>query len=84
MEFQARYLAFFSSLLSNRWLQVVQYGKSSQKYSVKAVVPQGFVLGLTFFLLYINDLHDDVTCNIGIYSNDTNLYLKCDDQASDK
>ena len=62
---------------------MVQDGKSSQKYSIKAVVPQGFVLGLTFFLLYIN-LHYDVTYNIGIYSDDTNLYSKCDDQASDK
>ena len=77
-------LSSLSSLLNNRWLQVVQDGKSSQKYSVKAVVPQGFVLGLTFFLLYINNLHYDVTYNIGIYSDDTNLYSKCDDQASDK
>ena len=34
------------------------------------------------FLLYINDLPDDVICIIGIYANDTTLYSKCD-QASD-
>ena len=47
-----------------------------------AGVHQGSVLGLTLFLLYINDLPDDVICNIAIYADDTTLYSKCD-QASD-
>ena len=36
----------------------------------------------TLFLLYINDLPDDVICNIAIYTDDTSLYSKCN-QASD-
>ena len=34
-----------SSFLSNRWLQVVLDGKSSQEHQVNAGVPQGSILG---------------------------------------
>ena len=71
-----------SSFLSNRQLPVVLDGKSSQEYPVNAGVPQGSILGPTLFLLYINDLPDDVICNIAIYADDTTLYSKCD-QTSD-
>ena len=57
-------------------------GKSTKEYPVNAGVPQGSILGHTPFLLYINDLPDDVICNITIYADDTTLYAKCD-QASD-
>ena len=52
--------------------------KSSQRYPVNAGIHQGFILGPTLFLLYINDLPDDVICNIAIYADDTTLYSKCD------
>ena len=67
-----------SSFLSNRRLWVVLDGKSSQEYPVNAGVPQGSILGPTLFLLYINDLPDDVICNIAIYADDTTLYSKYD------
>ena len=71
-----------SSFLSNRQLRVVLDGKSSQEYPVNDGTPQGSILGPTLFLLYINDLLDDVICNIAINSDDTILYSKCE-QASD-
>ena len=74
VEFQVRYLAFIPSSLSNRWLEVVLDGKSSQEYPVNAEVVQGSILGPKLFLLYINDLSDGVICNIGIYADDTTLY----------
>ena len=39
---------------------------------------KGSILGPTLLLLYINDLPDDIICNIAIYADDTALYSKCD------
>ena len=66
-----------SSFLSNRRIQVVLNGKSSQEYPINAGVPQGAILGPT-----LNDLPDDAICNIAIYTDDTALHSKFD-QASD-
>ena len=57
-------------------------GKSSQEYPVNAGVPQDSILGPALFLLYINDLSDDVICNTNIYADETTLYSTCD-QPSD-
>ena len=68
-----------SSFLSNRQLQVVLEGKSSQEYPVNAGYPQGSILGPALFLIYINDLPDEVICDIVIYADDTTLYSKASD-----
>ena len=53
-------------------------GKSSQEYPVNAGSHQGSIYGPTPFVLNINDLPDDVICDIAIYADDTTLYSKCD------
>ena len=53
-------------------------GKSSQEYLTNAGVPEGYILGPSLFVLYINDLSDDVICNIAIYADDLTFDSKCD------
>ena len=66
------FFCLISSFLSNRRLRVGLDGKSSKEYPVNAGIPQGYILGPTLFLLYIDDLTDNVICNIAIY---TDLYV---------
>ena len=47
-------------------------GKFSQEYPVNSGV-QGSILGPTLSLLHINDLPNDVICDISIYADDTTL-----------
>ena len=71
------------SFLSNKRLRVVLDGKFSQEYSVSAGLSQGSILVPALFLLYINDLPDDVICDISTYANDTDdiemilMILRC-------
>ena len=77
-EFWVRYLTLFclfSIIEDFEWFWMGSIHKVHE-------VPQGSILGATSFLLYINDLPDDVVCSITIYADDATVYSKCD-QASD-
>ena len=61
-------------------------GKSSGWSSLTAGVPQGSVLGPLFFLVYINDLVDNVSSDAKLFADDTSPFtvLYDVDVAADK
>ena len=59
--------------LDNRQQSVVLNEKNSNWSPVTAGVPQGSVLGPLFFLIYINDLVDNVSSEAKLFADDTSL-----------
>ena len=73
-------LLWFESYLSNRQQQVVINGKASTLLTIGAGVPQGSILGPLLFLIYINDLVDDIDSCIKLFADDTSLYVIVDNE----
>ena len=67
------------SFLSNRKQRTVLNGTSSSWGNVSAGVPQGSILGPLIFLIYINDLTDDLNCIVKLFADDTSLFTIVED-----
>ena len=68
-------LSWFSSYLSNRRQRVTLAGAYSDWKYIKAGVPQGSILDPLLFLLYINDIVNDIGSHIRLFADDTSLYI---------
>ena len=68
-------LLWVKSYLSGRKQRVVINGKQSTVLELKAGVPQGSILGPLFFLIFINDIVNDIGCRFKLFADDTSLYI---------
>ena len=74
------------SFLENRFQRVVLNGQTSSWKTVLASVPQGFVLGPLFFIIYKNDLSKNLSSNTddtSIFSTVKNVNVSTDQLNSD-
>jgi hypothetical protein len=64
---------WIQSYLSDRVQRVVINGHTSSWSPVHAGVPQGSILGPLLFLIYTNDIVENIVCDIYLYADDTSL-----------
>ena len=69
-----RLLTLLTSYLTDRKQRAVLNGTSSDWESIESGVPQGSVLGPLLFLIYINDLEQNINSGIKCFPEDTMLY----------
>ena len=72
---QGKTLGWIESFLVGRSQTVVLDRESSDELPVLSGVPQGPVLGPILFLLYINDLPENVQSQVRLFADDTAVYL---------
>ena len=72
-------LQWLASYLSNRKQRVVIPGACSEWVAITTGVPQGSILGLLLFLIYINDIIDAIYSHIRLFADETSLYMTVDE-----
>lgn len=68
-------LNWFENYLTGRVQRVVLNGSNSDWLPIEAGVPQGSILGPLLFLIFINDIVDEINSVIKLFADDTSLYL---------
>ena len=72
-------LCWIKSYLLDRKQKVVINGKESILLNINAGVPQGSILGPLFFLIFINDIDQEIGCSIKLFADDTSIYIIVED-----
>ena len=67
-------LRLIKCFLKNSKQRVALNGQASSRTKVLAGIPQGSILGQLFFLIYINDLSDDLSSSPKLFADDTSLF----------
>ena len=67
-------LSWIQAFLSDRVQQVNVNGTNSELANITSGIPQGSVLGPILFVLYINDLPENIVSNVYMFSDDTKVF----------
>ena len=68
-------LQWFESYLTEIYQRVTIEGTSSDWARFEAGVPQGSVLGPLLFLIYVNDIADNVSSTCFLFADDSLLHV---------
>ena len=63
-----------TNFLQERLQRVVLNGENLEWVEVSSGVPQGSVLGLLLFVLYVNDIVEFIQSELEIFADDINSY----------
>ena len=74
-------LNLLRNYLHERYQSAVLHGQTSSRELIKSGVPQGSVLGPLMFLIYINDLPDNIQSTCKIFVDDTSLFWNVSDKS---
>ena len=69
-------LEWIRSFLTGRRQRVKVKGRTSAWIDVSSGVPQGSVFGPILFVIYINDIIDNLKCNAYLYADDMKIYTR--------
>ena len=86
MGISGKLYSLIENYLSNRVQRVLLNGQTSNWEPILAGVPQGSILGPLLFLIYINDLPNNLKTNAKLFADDTSLFsvvLNKDESAND-
>ena len=70
-------LNIFEDFLINGKQRVALNGQTSNWENIHAGVPQGSILGPLLFLIYINDLAENLSSNRKLFADGTSLFSVC-------
>ena len=76
---QGQLLRWCESYLSHRIQKVVIGGQESDDSLLTSGVPQGSILGPLFFLVYMNNLPENLNCQVRMYADDVTLMIHYND-----
>lgn len=75
---RGKVLNWICDFLSNRKQRVVVNGAQSSVADVTSGIPQGSVVGPLLFVVYINDLPQNIKNDVRMFADDTKLYARSD------